>query len=122
MISSFVDLFIINPCQQGKVQDSPSKKLLSIFSWVGSRYELSPQLHKMDNDNVSANNFGIMSHLGEFMFSLDLFSYRGTAQRLALAAGCHENQPTKRNNVFEREKAAKRNVANCPLQAMLARC
>ena len=35
-------------------------------------------------------------------------------QRLVLAAGCHENQPTKRINVFERMKPLKRNVANRP--------
>ena len=33
------------------------------------------------------------------------------AQRFALAACCHENQPTKRGNVFERKNALKRNVA-----------
>ena len=43
------------------------------------------------------------------------------AQRLVLAAGCHENQPTKRNHVFERKKALKRCVANRPLQTMLGR-
>jgi len=43
------------------------------------------------------------------------------AKRLVLAAGCHENQPTKRNHVFERKKALKRCVANRPLQTMLGR-
>lgn len=33
----------------------------------------------------------------------------------------HENQLTKRNNVFEREKALKRNVAQRPVHAMLGR-
>ena len=33
------------------------------------------------------------------------------AQRFALAACCHADQPTKRDNVFERKKALKRNVA-----------
>ena len=33
------------------------------------------------------------------------------AQRFALAACCHANQLTKRNHVFEQEKALKRNVA-----------
>ncbi|MFN8402351.1 MAG: hypothetical protein U0V48_02175 [Anaerolineales bacterium] len=57
---------------------------------------------------------------GEFGLNLLIgLILRGAAQRLVLAAGCHENQLTKRNNVFERIKAAKRNVANCPPQTML---
>ena len=40
------------------------------------------------------------------------------AQRPASPADCHENRPTKRNHVFERKNAAKRNVANRPLQAL----
>jgi hypothetical protein len=44
--------------------------------------------------------------------------FNSRAQRLALAAGCHGNQPTKRNNVFKLKKALKRNVANRPLQAL----
>ena len=39
---------------------------------------------------------------------------KGTAQRFALAAGCHENRLPKRENDFERKNAAKRNVANRP--------
>ena len=34
-----------------------------------------------------------------------------SAERLALAADCHENQLTKRTMFFERENALKRNVA-----------
>jgi len=43
------------------------------------------------------------------------------AQRLALAAGCHENEPTKRENDFERKNALKRNVANRPTASNVGR-
>ena len=35
-----------------------------------------------------------------------------------LAACCHANQPKKRNQIFERGKTLKRNVANRPLQTL----
>jgi hypothetical protein len=38
-----------------------------------------------------------------------------SSERLVFAVGGHENQLAKRNQVFERKKAAKRNVANRPL-------
>ena len=44
---------------------------------------------------------------------------KGKAQRLVLAALCHENQPTKRNQTFERKTPSKRNVAKRPLHTVL---
>jgi hypothetical protein len=41
-----------------------------------------------------------------------------SAERLALAAGCHENQRPKRGKLNEQKKASKRNVAKRPLQAL----
>jgi hypothetical protein len=61
---------------------------------------------------------------GDFLFHGSYFtkcSIESAAERLVLAAGCHENQPTKRNHVFERKKALKQCVANRPLQTMLGR-
>ena len=42
-------------------------------------------------------------------------TFKISAERFALGAVCHENRLTKRENVFERKNAAKRNVANRPL-------
>ena len=42
-----------------------------------------------------------------------------SAERLALVADCHEKQPTKRDQAFERKMPFNRNVANRPLHALL---
>lgn len=39
--------------------------------------------------------------------------------RVALLADCHANQPTKRNQIFERIKALERNVAKRPVHVIL---
>jgi len=71
---------------------------------------------------LSVSRILVLSAQGERLSSLYACEREGvylSAQRFVLTAVCHEEQPPKRGNVFERVKVIKWSVANRLLHAIL---